>query len=131
MKKRMKKRMRRVKMTETQLAVGMWVYIYPYVSTYTKAKEIGNSDYYNSISDLKERYLRTHGYGHIWKNSCLLCNRYFYYSNCTSCPLSEGGKDCDTGSSWQKATLYRRYGYRRKALYAIKKIMNVMLREKD
>lgn len=122
---------KRIKLTDEELAIGMWVYIYLEIS-----KELKADDVYllvRSVNIFKRRYLKAHGLGeYYWYNCCLLCQRYLKEGEKCKCPLSEDGKDCGDGSLYKKASLYyvdRRY--QEEAIEACKEIIKIMIKEAD
>ncbi len=128
--KRRKMYWNRVKMTEDELALGMWIYVYLFIYNF-KPTPI-NRETAPSISELKFDYLRAHGFSPAnWNNACLLCQRYEKEA-CVNCPLSEDGLDCGEGSAWYRATLYAsnpNENVREDVLDAVKYIIKVMFEE--
>lgn len=118
---------KRIKMTDKELAIAMWVYIKLYIESAELCTETP------TITDLKVRFLRAHGKGMFyWYNSCLLCQRYISEINQCNCPLSEGGKDCGQGSTWLDVVSYARSEERRqKALRECDKILKIMEAEDE
>lgn len=111
---------KRIKLTEEQIAIGMWVYIY---LTIKARKNPAGSIWY-----LKTRYLA--GRDVHWFNNCILCERY----GCDSCPLSlkDNHKKCNVDSYYDKARDYLIDSeHRRKALIATRKILCVMIEEEE
>lgn len=121
----------RVKMSEGELALGMWVYIYLFIDNFKPTSV--NSELVPSITQLKFDYLRAHGFSpDNWRNACLLCQRHEYNGACIDCPLSEDGIDCGVGSAWFRATQYASYpneNFREDALDAVRYIIKVMFEE--
>ena len=68
----MKKRM---KLTEKELAIGMWLYIKSYIAQHKDAL----------IVLIKTRYLKEHHMLGKWKNLCILCSKH--NDVCPRCPL--------------------------------------------
>lgn len=118
---------KRIKMTDKELAIAMWVYIKLYIESAELCTEA------LSVTNLKARFLRAHGKGFFyWYNSCLLCQRYISETGQCNCPLSEDGKDCGFDSSWFDVTNYARdEEFRQKALRACDKIIAIMEAEDE
>lgn len=68
---------KRIKLTEKQLAIGMWLYIKMVIKT---RNEYGI--FY--LRELKDKYLSAHDRCNLWENNCILCNAH---SECKACPL--------------------------------------------
>lgn len=124
----------RVKMTEGELALGMWIYVYLFIYNFKTTPT--NREIAPSLTQLKFEYLRAHGFSpDNWKNACLLCQRYENSGengNCSCCPLSEDGLVCSVGSAWYRTTQYAgdpKYHYKEDALEAVKYIIKVMFEE--
>lgn len=81
----------RMKLTEKELAIGMWQYI--------KTRIVCDDNSYGGIyvTYLKRDYLSAHNCLNLWKNDCILCDKYL---KCELCPLN----NCIQG----KDSLYRR-----------------------
>ena len=118
---------KRIKMTDKELAIAIWVYI----KLYIEGAELNTESL--SVVQLKTRFLRAHGKGMLyWYNSCLLCQRYINENGKCNCPLSEDGKDCGVDSSWWDVSRYAvTEENRQKALKACDKIIKIMEAEKD
>lgn len=116
-------------MTEGELAVKMWEYVYQTIKEY--APNPFDNSKAKSVHEIKSDFLRYEGYGeYYWYNSCLLCNRYINEKGKCPCPLSEDGLDCGIGSSWLDVTRYYIDNTcKRKALRACKKILGIMRKE--
>lgn len=120
---------KRIKLTDKELAIGMWVYICLYIESY-------NDEYegHEYISSLKRRWLEEHykinytiGKASYWENNCWLCNKY-WLDHCSDCPLIKCGMD----SLYDKVTdYYLNKDYQIKALKCAKKILNVMQEVED
>ena len=110
-----------IELTEEELAIGMWVYIYLYLKNTTRTDL--------SVDDLKLSYLKRHGYICEWKYHCLLCHRYMFAGDCSDCPLlKKEGKYCGVdGSSFDRVVLYG--ADREKAIQGAEKILEVMIEE--
>lgn len=118
---------KRIKMTDKELAIAMWIYVKLHIEKselYTESP---------SVTSLKTRFLRTHGKGiFYWYNACLLCQRYVSEIAQCNCPLSEGGKDCGQGSIWMDVVDYARdEEHRQKALKACDKILKIVEAENE
>lgn len=70
----MKKRM---KLTEKELAIGMWLYIKLIIKEYNEYTP-------TFITCVKYHYLTEHDCCDVWLNDCILCD---IYPNCKVCPL--------------------------------------------
>jgi hypothetical protein len=121
---------KRIKLTDEELAIGMWVFIYLKIKAYNRNKDQGVS-----ITNWKHLWLKEHGLGEdYWYNGCLLCQRYMNERHRCKCPLSEGGLDCGEGSLY---LCVLRYYYRdnpdskKQALEACKEIIKIMIEEAD
>lgn len=73
----MKKRM---KLTEKELAIGMWLYIKMMINKYN----VYSMTY---IKSLKRQYLSKHDYCDVWFNNSILCDKYLFAGFCSGCPL--------------------------------------------
>ena len=112
---------KRIKLTDEQIAIGMWVYIYLNIKYYRE----GEHAY--SVAYLKLRYLD--GRDVHWMNSCLLCQRY---DTCNVCPLfhKDNHNKCSHNSYYDKACSYfLSEKHRRRGLISAKKILQVMIEE--
>ena len=118
--------MKRIKLTDEELAIAMWVYIYFKIASFNVLE-----DNTVAITKWKFDFLRAHGYGKdYWYNACLLCQRYCNEVRKCKCPLSENGLDCGYDSSYGKVTRYYINEWTNKeALKSCKKIIKVMVRE--
>jgi hypothetical protein len=118
---------KRIKMTDKELAVAMWVY----VKLYIEGAELHTESL--TVVQLKENFLKAHGKGFFyWYNACLLCQRYISETEKCNCPLSEDGKDCGMGSSWWDVIHYGMdEEHRQKALEACDKIIAIMEAENE
>lgn len=115
---------KRIKLTDEELAIGMWVYIYLKISEYEK-------DSGSYVVGWKAEYLMAHRKAHAWRNNCLLCSRHFDVHGC-KCPLSEDGKDCGEGSTYETVHLYYMdKSHKAQALKACKRIIGIMIKEAD
>ena len=116
---------KRIKLTDEELAIGMWVYIYLKISEYEK-------DSGSYVVGWKTEYLRAHGKAHAWRNNCLLCSRYYSIFSTCNCPLSEDGKNCGEGSTYESVHLYyMTKSHKAQALKACKRIIGIMIKEAD
>ena len=114
---------KRIKLTDVELAIGMWVYIY------LKISESG-SDSRSNLCVWKKDYLFLHGKEDYWRNDCLLCERHFRAFTTCRCPLSEDGTDCGMGSTYESAYKYfDSKSHRKRALEACKRIIKVLQEE--
>lgn len=118
---------KRIKMTDKELAMAMWVYVKLYIASAELCTESP------AVTDLKTRFLRAHGKGiFYWYNACFLCQRYVSEIAQCNCPLSEGGKDCGFDSTWMDVTRYaENEEHRQKALVACDKILKIIEEEGD
>jgi len=118
---------KRIKLTDEELAIGMWVYIY------LKIYEVEGNTGGNRISGWKFEYLKAHNLGrYYWYNGCLLCQRYINEHGACECPLNVDGDSCGEGSIYDRVLQYHSGGqYRKNALWACKEIIKVMLKEED
>lgn len=118
---------KRIDLTDSQLAIAMWVYIYLRISEY----DVKSADYATTITGMKEHFLEEHSRDNLWHGNCLLCERYYrdLPERC-ACPLSEGGRDCMAGSSYEYVA---RYHYtaetKARAMTSCKKIIKIMIKE--
>lgn len=104
----------------------MWVYIYLKISEYEK-------DSGSYVCGWKAEYLGAHIHRkeHYWHNNCLLCSRYHNVFGC-KCPLSEDGKDCGEGSTYESVHLYYMdKSHKAQALKACKRIIGIMIKEAE
>lgn len=88
---------RRMKLTEKELAIGMWLYI---------KMNIANRDN-DSITILKYDYLSDHHMSGKWKCNCILCDKHD--GVCLRCPLVSCSSDHKT--LWAVVTNTVGYGY--------------------
>lgn len=118
---------KRIKMTDKELAVAMWVYI----KLYIEGAELNTES--PSVTNLKADFLKAHEKGFFyWYNACLLCQRYVNENGTCNCPLSEDGKDCGVDSSWWDVARYSLTEEdRQKALKACDKIIKIMEAENE
>ena len=116
--------MKRIKLTDAELAIGMWTYILLFVEAWE-----GEYEDAPSIAKLKLEYLLSHvGYDH-WINDCYLCSKYCNGLTDCKCPLNEEGKCCGVDSTWWKACVYAMPYHKEEAIKAIKKILKVTIKE--
>lgn len=116
---------KRIKLTDEDLAVSMWVYIYLKISEYV----IG-TDSMSDICGWKVKYLRAHKKENYWRNNCLLCSRYYNKISECVCPLSEDETDCGEGSIYESVLrYYKSENHKSRALKACKRIIQVLLEE--
>ena len=120
---------KRIKLTDKELAIAMWVYI----KLYIEGAELNTESL--SVVQLKTHFLHAHGKNsNYWYNLCLLCQRYItegYNTRC-KCPLAEGGLCCSIGSSWWAVACYANSEeHKQRALKACDKIIKIMEAEKD
>lgn len=118
---------KRIKMTDKELAVAMWIYVKEYIKSVKLCTES------LSVVQLKTNFLKAHGKGMFyWYNACLLCQRYINENGECNCPLSENGKDCGMGSIWWDVISYGMdEEHRQKALEACDKIIKIMENEHE
>lgn len=118
---------KRTKLTDEELAVGMWKHVLSFAENWKGSREDAPA-----IAKLKLDYLLSHGKEYdYWENDCYLCNKYLKdgYKCSGKCPLREGKKCCGVASSWWKACDYAIPDCRDMAIEAIKKILSVMEKE--
>lgn len=119
---------KRIKLTDKELAIGMWVYICLYIESYAV-----NFEKPKAIVSLKRRWLEEHdreSYTNFvapyWMHDCWLCDKYWEHG-CMHCPLGK----CGRGSLYDKVIkFYHSKNKQIKALECSKKILNVILAEK-
>lgn len=132
---------KRIKLTDKELAIGMWVYICLYIETYDRA----SSDKLR-IASLKRRWLERHYKASCtvttesyykasdtvttepyWEHDCWLCYKY-WKGDCLCCPL----RTCGTDSLYEGVTEYR-YDEesQAKALTFAKRILNIIAETKE
>lgn len=118
---------KRIKMTDKELAVAMWIYVKEYI----KSAELCTESL--PIPRLKVDFLKAHGKGMFyWYNDCLLCQRHINENGECNCPLSENGKDCGMGSTWWDVIHYAiTEEHRQMALKACDKIIKIMEAENE
>ena len=118
---------KRIKMTDKELAIAMWIYLKLYIESAQLSTEA------LTVTQLKVNFLRAHGKGQFyWYNACFLCQRYISEIAQCNCPLSEGGKDCGFGSTWLNVVGYAKdEEHRQKALVACDKILKIIEEEED
>ena len=120
---------KRIKLTDKELAIGMWIYIILYIESYDI-----ESEGYKAICKLKGRWLEKHNkvshtrnLDFYWVHNCWLCHKY-WYGDCLGCPLGS----CDTGSLYDSVMKYYYNDKRQaKALECAKRILNIILAEKE
>lgn len=118
---------KRIKLTDKELAISMWVYIYLKISEYV----IG-TDSMSDICGWKVRYLRAHKKENYWRNNCLLCSLHYNTISKCECPLSENGKDCGEGSTYESVCrYYKSKSHKAQALKACKRIIQVLLEDDE
>ena len=120
---------KRIDLTDSQLAIAMWVYIYLRISEY----DVESADCATTITGMKEHFLEEHFRYRLWHGTCLLCARYYRNlpAHCV-CPLSEGGLDCMRGSSyWHVTRYYLTTETKARALTSCKKIIEIMIKEHE
>ena len=71
---------KRIKLTEKELAIGMWLY----VKMMIQENNLYHRDY---IPNLKDEYLSAHDRCDLWFNNCILCDKHFLLYKCSGCPL--------------------------------------------
>jgi hypothetical protein len=120
---------KRINLTDGELAIAMWLYVKEKI----KSADITGAEKYESVTEMKQHFLKEHSKGeHYWYNVCLLCQRYVSERGTCDCPLSEGGLDCGSGSTWlQVANFATSEAHRQKALKACDKIIRIMEREAE
>ena len=121
---------KRIKLTDKELAIGMWVYICLFIESYdTEDAER------ELIVKLKQNWLLAHGVksyrinlDYKWRNDCYFCEKYYYNTTCRNCPL----QSCTTGSLYDSVIeYYHNKDKQSKALECAKRILNVILAEKE
>lgn len=113
---------------DNQLAIEMWEYIRKKIEEFDPATV--TSENVKTVTDWKAEFLKLHGKGvHYWYNMCLLCQRYIDERAKCKCPLSERGKDCGKGSTWEAVCSY--YKDKARALKGVEKIIKVMKEEAE
>ena len=115
---------KRIELTDTELALGMWLYITLNVAM----KEEVNIPY------IKRWYLACHNKSKTyWEKNCYLCEKYMSNTDCHKCPLrkAQGLKPTECGCSdktwYGKICSY--YTTKEERLSSCCKIIDVMRRE--
>ena len=115
---------KRLELTDTELALGMWLYITLNVAI----KEEINLPY------LKRWYLVCHNKDRFyWEKGCYLCEKYANDIGCRKCPLrkAQGLKPTECGCSagtWY-STICSYYSTKEERLSCCCKIIDVMRKE--
>lgn len=120
---------KRIKLTDKELAIGMWVYIYLYIESYdcTSFDTVW-------VASLKQRWLEKHyiksytaSEDFYWEHDCWLCHKY-WNGNCLCCPL----RTCGTYSLYDGVTYYyRNKDYQNNALEYAKRILSIIQEVED
>lgn len=118
---------KRIKLTDKELAIGMWVYICLYIESYTDKLEE-----HEAIVTLKRVWLEKHYIKSFtvcedfyWEHDCWLCHKY-WNGNCLGCPL----KKCDRGSIYEGVTeYYLNKESQNNALEYAKRILGIIQKE--
>ena len=121
---------KRIKLTDKELAIGMWVYICLYIESYDPK----SFDSRLPIVILKKKWMEKHykksytgNPEFYWHHDCWLCNKY-WKDNCLHCPLGR----CAESSLYESVTLYYQSKAKQtKALSCAKHILNVIARTKE
>lgn len=117
---------KRLELTDTELALGMWLYI-----TLNVARTNNNE---LAIPYLKRWYLGCHNKDrYYWESGCYLCEKYANDIGCRKCPLHkaqglkpiQGG--CSSGTWYDKICSY--FTPKEEKLSYCCKIVDVMRRE--
>lgn len=125
---KMKKR-KRIKLTDKELAIGMWVYICLYIESYDHT-----SSELKWIVNVKKEWLKKHykksytvSPEFYWEHDCYLCHKH-WKDNCLRCPLGK----CSTGSLYEGVAYYFDSKVKQvKALECAKRILNVIAKEEE
>ena len=117
---------KRIKLTDTELALGMWLYIALNVAK-TNDNEL-------AISYIKRWYLACHNKDrYYWECGCYLCEKYKKDIGCHKCPLhkAQGLKptQCGCSSRTWYGKLCSYYTTKEEKLSYCCKIVDVMRRE--
>ena len=115
---------KRIELTDTELALGMWLYI----SLNVARKEEVNLPY------IKQWYLACHNKDKdYWEKSCYLCEKYANGTVCCKCPLHKAQELKPTECGCSSATWYGKicsfYTSKEEKLSCCCKIVDVMRRE--
>lgn len=118
---------KRIKLTDKELAIGMWVYICLYIESYNDKLEEHETIVYLKKKWLEKHYKKSYKVSPFfcWEHDCYLCSKYLK-SNCLACPLG----NCGVWSLYEGVTeYYYNKEYQNKALGCAKKILGVIQRE--
>ena len=83
---------KRIKLTEKELAIGMWLYIKQRIM-FSEQPE---------ITSIKREYMLKHHASTMWQNFCILCDKHV--RDCSSCPLGSCNRNRKT--PWAVVTNY-------------------------
>ncbi len=121
---------KRIKLTDKELAIGMWVYICLYIESYdSKSSEA------KLIAMLKKEWMEKHykasyvvSVDFYWYHDCWLCSNNGQ-NPCLSCPLGS----CGNGDSlYEGVTKYYHDDIKRvKALVCAKRILDTIVKTKE
>ena len=123
---------KRIKLTDKELAIGMWVYICLHIESYDR-----KSSELKWIVSLKKEWLEKHykrsytvSPDFYWTHDCWFCNRYWKIleNGCLGCPLGS----CGTDSLYDGVTkYYQSIVKQEKALRCAKHILNTIIKAKE